>query len=80
LFTKRDIKSSSTKVFEGCVGFVSTIVEVIFKFISVVFNIFAFLTFDSNYNARRNALLRTTMKNPRFALVHAGYWWLKLIP
>lgn len=80
LFTKRDIKYSSSKVLEGCVGFLSTIVQVIFKFVEVIFRILAFLTFDTNYNARRNALLRTTMKNPKFAFVHAGYWWLKLIP
>ena len=80
LFTKRDIKSSSSKVLEGCVGFITTIVEVLFKFIMVIFKIMAFLTFDTGYNAKRNALMRRTMKSPRFALIHAGIYYLKLWP
>ena len=80
LFTKKDIKSSSSKVLEGCFSLVTTIIMVLFKFIYVIFKLLAFLTFDSSYNIRRNALLRTTMKNPKFAIVHAGLWWLKLIP
>lgn len=80
LFTKKDIKSSSSKVLEGCVSLITTFVEVLFKFINVIFKFLAFLTFDPGYNTRRNSLLRTTMKNPKFAIVHGGVWWLKLLP
>jgi hypothetical protein len=78
LYKKKEVKATATKLFEGCIVFITFIFNFIVKLIDVLFRFFSFFALDSSYNQRRNNFHKHTMKNPRYGF-RKGWKFLRLM-
>ena len=76
LVTKKEIKAVGKTLCEGLISLFVFLLTFIIKFISMIFKIIAFITFDQEFKTKRESFRKQIFKSPVDAAILGGKnWW-----